>query len=119
MRWAAQLYHDCLLESPMADEARRYLGERQLTGETVRKWQLGFAPAAGDWLARQIEKAPVPVDVLVEVGLLGERTERAGHYDQFRERVMFPIRDVRGQVVGFGGRILPTSPYAARVGQVH
>ncbi len=115
VKWAAQLYHDCLLESSsLADEARRYLGERHLSGDTVRKWQLGFAPASGDWLARQAADAPVPIDVLVEVGLLGERTERAGYYDRFRERVMFPIRDVRGQVVGFGGRILPTSAYASR-----
>jgi DNA primase len=115
VRWAAKLYHECLLESSsLADEARRYLGERHVTGDTVRRWQLGFAPAAGDWLSRQAKDAPVSIDVLVEVGLLGERTERAGHYDRFRERVMFPIRDVRGQVVGFGGRILPTSPYASR-----
>jgi DNA primase len=115
VKWAAQLYHDCLLESSsLADDARRYLGERRLTGETVRKWQLGFAPAAGDWLARQAKDAPVSVDVLVEVGLLGERAEQRGYYDRFRDRVMFPIRDVRGQVVGFGGRILPSSPYADR-----
>jgi DNA primase len=115
MRWAAKLYHECLLDSEAADEARRYLGERHITGETVRKWQIGFAPPSGDMLARQIKNAPVPVDVLVEGGLLGARTDRPGHYDKFRERVIFPIRDVRGQVVGFGGRILPSSPYAARL----
>jgi DNA primase len=115
MRWAANLYHECLLDSEAADEARRYLGERHITGETVRKWQIGFAPPSGDMLARQIKNAPVPVDVLVEGGLLGARTDRPGHYDKFRERVIFPIRDVRGQVVGFGGRILPSSPYAARL----
>jgi DNA primase len=115
MRWAAQLYHDSLLNSTDAEEARRYLGERHLTGDTVRKWQIGFAPAAGDWLARQIKNAPAPLDVLVEVGLLSARTNGPGHYDRFRERIMFPIRDVRGQVVGFGGRILPSSPYADRL----
>jgi DNA primase len=117
VKWAAQQYHDCLLESSTADEARRYLGERHLTGETVRKWQIGFAPASGDWLARQAKSANISIALLVEAGLLGERTERPGHYDKFRERVMFPIRDVRGQVVGFGGRILPSSPYASRVGK--
>jgi DNA primase len=119
MRWAAELYHECLLDSPLAEEGRRYLGERHLTGETVRKWQLGFAPSSGDWLAQQVRKAPVDLDVLTKagVGLLGERSGGSGYYDMFRERVMFPIRDVRGQVVGFGGRILPTSPYAARVGK--
>jgi DNA primase len=114
MRWAAERYHHCLLDAPLAESARRYLGERGLTGETVRKWQLGFAPLAGDWLARQADDAPVSVDVLVEVGLVLPRKEQSGHFDRFRERVMFPIRDVRGQVVGFGGRILPSSPLASR-----
>src|SRR5262249_56179329 len=51
VRWAAQQYHECLLSSPLADEARRYLDERGLEDETVRAWGLGFAPGAGDWLA--------------------------------------------------------------------
>jgi DNA primase len=114
MRWAAELYHRCLLDSPLAEQARHYLGERRLTGETVRRWQLGYAPLAGDWLEKQIGDAPAAVEVLIEVGLLGRRTKGTGYYDRFRDRVMFPIRDVRGQVVGFGGRILPTSPYADR-----
>jgi DNA primase len=115
MRWAAELYHQHLLEAPAAAGARQYLGERHLTGETVRSWQLGYAPASGDWLMRQAGRAPVPVEVLIEVGLLAESTKGNGHYDRFRERIIFPIRDVRGQVVGFGGRILPSSPYADRL----
>jgi DNA primase len=115
MRWAAQLYHECLLDSETAEEARRYLGERHITGDTVHKWQIGFAPQSGDLLTRQLKNAPVPVDVLVEAGLLGAKSERGGNYEKFRERIMFPIRDVRGQVVGFGGRILPSSPYASRL----
>jgi DNA primase len=117
--WAADLYHQCLLDDPVAEDARRYLGERRLTGETVRKWTLGFAPASGDWLARQAAKAPAPLEVLIEAGLLAKRKEGPGCYDRFRERVMFPIRDVRGQVVGFGGRILPDSPLASRVAKYY
>ncbi len=52
--------------------------------------------------------------MLVEVGLIAPRDENRGFYDRFRDRVMFPIRDVRGQTVGFGGRVLPSSPLAAR-----
>ncbi len=50
----------------------------------------------------------------MEVGLIAVREGNRGHYDRFRDRVMFPIKDVRGQAVGFGGRIMPTNPLAAR-----
>lgn len=114
MRWAEELYRGCLLEDPLADAARSYLGERKLAGPTVRQFGLGFAPVSGDWLVRAAERAGVSFDVLLEVGLVAARDEGRGFYDRFRDRVMFPIRDVRGQTVGFGGRILPSSPYAAR-----
>lgn len=114
MKWAEQKYQECLLDDPLAETARGYLGERRLSGPTVREFGLGFAPVAGDWLVRQAERADIPFGVLKEVGLIAERDEGRGFYDRFRDRVMFPIRDARKQTVGFGGRILPSSPYAAR-----
>jgi DNA primase len=114
IRWAAQQFHECLLDSPLAEEARRYVGARGLTGETVRRYGLGYAPRGGDWLVQRAESAGVALDVLETVGLIAPRTEREGHYDRFRDRVQFPIRDPRGQTVGFGGRILPTSPLSSR-----
>jgi DNA primase len=114
VRWAAQQFHECLLDSPLAEGARNYLGERSLTGETVRKYGLGYAPAQGDWLVGKAEAANLPLDVLEKVGLIAPRTQRPGYYDRFRDRVQFPIRDARGQPVGFGGRILPQSPLSSR-----
>jgi DNA primase len=114
LKWAAERYHSCLLDLPFAEDARHYLGERKLTGETVRQFQLGFAPVTGDWLVRQANDAPGPIEALVDVGLIAKSQQSDGWYDRFRERVIFPIRDVRGQVVGFGGRILPNSHLAAR-----
>ncbi len=114
MKWAEAKYQTCLMEGDSAEDARAYLGERRLSGANVRQFGLGFAPPAGDWLVRQAERDDVPADVLLEVGLIAKRDENRGHYDRFRDRVMFPIRDARGQTVGFGGRILPSSPYAAR-----
>jgi DNA primase len=114
MRWAEAKYKTCLLDDPLAEDARTYLGDRQLSGATVRKFGLGFAPVSGDWLVRLAAQDRVPADVLVEVGLIAPRDEDRGFYDRFRDRVMFPIRDVRGQTVGFGGRVLPSSPLAAR-----
>ena len=117
MRWAADLYHRCLLEAPLADGARRYLGERGLLGDTVRRFSLGFAPGNGDWLVQHAANAGIADELLVTIGLIAARKEGTGHYDFFRDRVMFPIRDGRGQTIAFGGRILPASPAAATTGK--
>ena len=114
MKWAEEKYRTCLIDDPTAANARVYLGERRLAGATVRQFGLGFAPVTGDWIGQLAIREGIPADVLVEIGLIAERDENRGHYDRFRDRVMFPIRDVRGQTVGFGGRILPDSPLAAR-----
>ncbi len=114
VRWAASQFHECLLDSPLAEEARRYLGDRALKGETVRKYELGYAPRTGDWLVLKADAAGIDLDVLEKVGLIAPRTQGPGHYDRFRDRVQFPIRDVRGRTVGFGGRILPSSPLSGR-----
>ncbi|MHB1424088.1 MAG: DNA primase [Gemmataceae bacterium] len=114
IRWAAHQFHECLLDSPLADEARRYVAARGLTGETVRRYGLGFAPRSGVWLVQKAEDAGVSLEMLENVGLIAPRSERPGYYDRFRDRVQFPIRDARGQIVGFGGRILPTSPLSSR-----
>ncbi len=116
-RWAAQQFQDCLLESPLAESARIYLGERKLQGEMVRRFGLGFAPPLGDWLVQKAAAAKLSLDMLETVGLIARRTEGNGYYDRFRDRVMFPIRDVRGQTVGFGGRVLPSSPSSAKFGK--
>lgn len=110
IRWAAELYQNCLLELPIAERARRYLGERKLTGETIRKFGLGFAPGTWDWLVQQAGRSNQPFDVLEKVGLISPRSVDAGWYDRFRDRVMFPIKDSSGRVIGFGGRILPDAP---------
>ena len=114
MRWAVEQYQRCLLDDPLGEPARKYLGARKLSGKTVRDFGLGYAPLAGDWLVHRAMADGVPPDVLVEVGLIAARAEGRGFYDRFRDRVMFPIRDVQGRPVAFGGRILPESPYASR-----
>jgi len=116
LRWAAKQYADYLLdgEGPDASAARNYVAERKLLGETVRKWGLGFAPANGHWLLQKAERDHIPLDLLEVVGLVAPRSSGDGYYDRFRDRVQFPIRDARGQVVGFGGRLMPGSPLAER-----
>lgn len=114
MRWAQTQFQECLLEAPAAEQARLYLGERRLAGETVRRFGLGFAPPLGEWLVGKALNAGMPADLLETLGLIAKRDESRGYYDRFRDRVIFPIRDMRGQTVGFGGRILPSSPNVDR-----
>ena len=111
---AAAWYHDCLLRSPAAEPARQYLGERGLVASTIHDFSIGYAPATGDWFARRAASAGFSTDLLLRVGLIGERNEGNGFYDRFRDRIMFPIRNPAGQIIGFGGRILPQSPQAER-----
>lgn len=114
MRWAEEQYSHCLLENTLASAARQYLGSRKLSGASVRQFGLGFAPVPGDWLVRLAEQEGIAPELLVEVGLIAARDGNRGYYDRFRDRVMFPIRDIRSRTVGFGGRVLPDSPLAVR-----
>jgi DNA primase len=114
MKWAQTQYQACLLDSPEAEAARKYLGERRLSGKIVRDFGLGFAPLDGGWLSERAQRDGVSAELLVEVGLLGVRDGQQGFWERFRDRIMFPIRDVQGRTVGFGGRIMPDSPYATR-----
>jgi DNA primase len=105
--WAEAQYHRCLLESPEAETARRYLDERGITESTIETYKLGFAPAAWDWLLGLARQAGFNDKVLERAGLCKPRPNGPGHYDYFRGRVLFPIRDPQGRPVAFGARILP------------
>jgi len=102
---AVQWYHERLLQHPDAGAARGYLRSRGLTGEEVREFKLGWAPAGWDELSRAL-RSRASAEVLVGAGL-ARQNERGRLTDHFRSRVLFPIFDVRGDPVGFGGRILP------------
>lgn len=114
VRWASDQYHQCLLDSSLAADARSYLSSRGLEDEIIRQFGLGFAPGRGDWLLARAQNDGLDLGMLEQVGLLGRRTDKPGLYDRFRDRVMFPIRNVLGNPVGFGGRIMPDSPMADR-----
>ena len=100
---AVDWYHERLLSSPDAAAARGYLRSRGLDGDDVRNFGIGWAPEGWDELARSLK---VPDDVWTEAGL-GFINSRNRPTDAFRGRIMFPIHDVAGAAVGFGGRIMP------------
>ncbi len=100
---AAAWYHERLLSSPDAAPARAYLRSRGLDGDDVRAFRIGWAPEGWDTLARALK---VPDQVFVDAGL-GYLNNRGRPTDAFRGRILFPIADVSGAPIGFGGRILP------------
>jgi DNA primase len=105
---AIAFYHAVLTGSKTGQPALDYLRGRGFTDATIATYQLGYAPGGWDTLARTLAaKRQVRSDELVEVGLGQPRqSARGGVYDRFRERVIFPIRDMNGAAVGLGGRVL-------------
>lgn len=104
-RLAADFYRRSFRASNEGERARRYVEERGIDEETAERFQLGYAPAGGQWLTSYLtKKRGYRPEGLVRAGLARERREGDGHYDFFRGRLMFPIHDARGSIVGFGGR---------------
>jgi DNA primase len=102
---AAAFYSSYLWESEEAGKARDYLARRGLREEVLRSFGVGYAPSAWDKLLVRGQRAGFSVEELRGVGL-AQRGRSGGDYDRFRERIMFPIRDRRGRVLGFGGRAM-------------
>ena len=101
---AQRCYRENLL-SQRGRSARDYLEARGLDGELIDRFGIGYAPDAWDTVVRALDKAGIDTASGMLSGLLNERAS-GGHYDRLRNRVIFPIQDVRGRVIGFGGRAL-------------
>lgn len=82
-----------------------YLKARGIDGATARRFAIGYAPAGWSHLLDRFGTSPEAIDRLMAVGLV-IRKDNGSHYDRFRDRIMFPIRDSRGRAIGFGGRVL-------------
>lgn len=111
VQWAEELCHQFLLRNPTAQPAREYLANRKFTAETIEKFRIGFHPHDWNWLLEQGRlKRYTPQD-LTEAGLAIARKNGNGFHDHqlFVGRIVFPIRDLRGKPVAFGGRILPNA----------
>jgi DNA primase len=104
---AIAFYHAVLTSSKTGEPALAYLRGRGFTDDTIERFQLGWAPAGWDVMARQLQaKRAVDPNDLVEVGLASPSQRGRGVIDKFRARVLFPIRDQNGHAVGLGGRLL-------------
>ena len=104
---AARWFHAQLL-TPGAEEARAYIQKRALSSATVTRFGLGFAPDEWSALTDAMTKKGFQKQELLDAGL-AVTGKNGGIYDRFRNRLMFPIIDIRGSVIGFGGRVLDDS----------
>lgn len=102
---AARLFQSNL-NSPMGAQARQYLAGRGVAPETIAEFGLGLSADSWDQLTRRLEQEGISSELLEHSGLLNRRQEGGGFYDRFRARLMFPIQDESGRVIGFGGRAL-------------
>jgi DNA primase len=120
---AARFYAKILAESRVAVQAREYLAKRGLKPETIQKWQLGYAPSDFHVFENFIIKKGYQKREAVAAGLLVEKDQAVSvgqsgdFFDRFRDRIMFPLFDIHGRVVGFTGRILEGATAAGSVPQ--
>jgi len=105
MEIVIRFYGKQLREHPEARQAVEYLKARGLSGQIAADFELGFAPPGWDNLINSIGKSEAALQRLSRIGMIINK-EGGGHYDRFRERIIFPIRDQRGRAIGLGGRVL-------------
>jgi DNA primase len=103
---AAGFYQRQLKSHGQKSQAVEYLKGRGVSGEIARDFGLGYAPPGWDNLYKDQAKTNLEHDLLIESGMVVNNKDEDKTYDRFRDRIMFPIRDIRGRVIAFGGRIL-------------
>ncbi len=107
---AARFFSLQLRQHPQKERAVHYLKNRGLTGKIAAMYRIGFAPPGWDNLLKTIGKSSEHLDLLQRAGLTiekeGNDKSEKHYYDRFRDRIMFPIQDYKGRVIGFGGRII-------------
>ncbi len=113
MNWASELYHRYLLAPDTGAVARKYLEERGISGDSIKKFQIGMSPDSWSYLLDRCLQEGFSPTLLEAAGLIKKR-ERGGHYDFFRQRVIFPIHDRDQRTIALGGRILPGSEEKAK-----
>lgn len=106
VEWAVNLMNQTLKTAPSAENARQYVLKRQLSAETVTNFKLGYHPEDWSWFLEKAKGKFTPAQ-LVSAGLIRERDNGPGYFDNLVGRLVFPIFDERGRPVAFGGRVLP------------
>lgn len=102
----AQFYQRILAEHESGEAGRAYLETRVLSPEIITEFQIGFAPDRFDALEKWAQQKKIPLELMEQAGLMIRSDKGRGYYDRFRNRLMFPIRDEAGRVIGFSGRAI-------------
>ena len=109
-KWAKKCWQANFKHESLGKVARDYAAKRNINQESIEKWELGFAVDDWDALNKAAGKAGINSQLLLEAGLAVKKTNSVNCYDKFRNRLMFPILDTTGRVIGFGGRTLAKDP---------
>ncbi len=104
-RAASEFYRETLKRTAASHPIKEYIQKRKLKAETLEEFQIGYAPIEWDSLAHHLDKNKISTSLSEEAKLIRARKEGQGHFDVFRDRLMFPITSQTGDVLGFGGRI--------------
>jgi len=105
----AKFYNYLLLSHPLGIEALDYVTKRGITIDTIKTFSIGFSPSDSKYISNYILKKGYKIDDLISTGTFGKSNYGPGLYDRFQGRLTFPLHDYRGHIVGFSGRILPTT----------
>ncbi|GAB60867.1 MAG: DNA primase [Candidatus Jettenia sp.] len=104
--FATKFYNKILFDKESGSSARAYLQQRHINNQSIKTFCLGYAPNSWDALIKTCKERNIPNKLLEKVGLVIQKKEGNGYYDRFRNRLIFPILDIKKQVIGFGGRTL-------------
>lgn len=111
---ASRFFHQALLHPRIGEIARKYVNQREIKEETLEEFRLGYAPDSWDMLYKALRKKGFYEKEIEAAGLIIKRDQSSGYYDRFRNRLMFPIKDINENVIGFSGRILSPDEKSAK-----
>jgi len=106
---ATRYFHYVLMETPYGKSAKDYLAKRGIKKETIEVFRLGYAPPGWNTLQKFLEKKGIDLEMQERLGLIINDSDTGKVYDRFRNRIIFPIYDISGHTIGFGGRVLDDS----------
>lgn len=111
--FAAEYFEYLLHKTDFGEKAKKYLEDRKISTQVIKKFQIGYAPSSWDSLLRFLTKKKYLSQDIFDAGLV-VRGNRGSFYDRFRGRIIFPIKDIRGNIVGFSGRLLDSAEKEAK-----